>query len=168
MMSGVVFLRPGDAVNDADKVSISRKAAEMSRLIKEMLEEDEDETPDIPLPNVAREPLKRVVEFCEKHADEPMPTISRPLKSVNMTEIVGEWDAYFIDLDDRALFDVILAANYLDIPDLLDLGCAKIASMIKNKTPEEIKERFHIDKNSTPEEDEQVRRENQWIFETDM
>lgn len=167
-MSRIVYLRPGDAISDSDKVRISRKGAEMSRLIKEMLEEDEEDTPDIPLPNVSKEALRKVVEFCEKHAEDPMQPIIRPIKSVNMKEVAGEWDANFIELEDRALFDIILAANYLDIPDLLDLGCAKIASIIKNKTPDEIKERFNIDKNSTPEEDEQVRRENPWIFETDM
>jgi S-phase kinase-associated protein 1 len=164
-MSGLVNLRPGDAQDDKDKVQIARKAAIMSRLIKEMLEEDEEDTPDIPLPNVQKEALLKVVEFCEKHANDPMVPISKPIKSTDMNVIVGEWDANYIDMEDPSLFAVILAANYLDIPDLLDLGCAKIASIIKNKSPDEIKDRFIIEKNSTPEEDEQVRRENPWIFE---
>ena len=37
-----------------------------------------------------------------------------------------------------------MAANYLDIKSLLDLGCAKIASLIKGKTPEEIRQTFNI------------------------
>ena len=160
-----VFLRPVDAADEKDRVVVSRKAAEMSRLIKEMLEEDEDDRPEIPLPNVQRSALLKVAEFCEKHAVDPMPQISRPIKSTDMKVVVGEWDASYIDMEDRELFDVILAANYLDIPDLLDLGCAKIASIIKDKTPDEIKDRFQIDKNSTPEDDEQVRREHPWIFE---
>jgi len=94
-----------------------------------------------------------------------MVQISRPIKSTDMRQIVGEWDAAFIEMEQKMLFDVILAANYMDIPSLLDLGCAKIASMIKNKSPDEIKDLFGIDKNSTPEEDEQIRQENPWIFE---
>merc|ERR1712098_175649 len=37
------------------------------------------------------------------------------------------------------IFKVILAANYMGIKSLLHLGCAKIAALIKGKSPEEIK-----------------------------
>ena len=158
-----VILLPGGA--DNDKIQVSRKAAEMSNLIADMLREDEDDEPEIPLPNVQRVTLEKVVEFCEKHAEDPMPRIVRPIKSADMVEVVGEWDAKFIDLEQTMLFNVILAANYLDLSDLLDLGCAKIASMIKGKTPDEIKDLFHIEKNATPEEEDQIKKENQWIFE---
>ena len=39
----------------------------------------------------------------------------------------------------EVLFELILAANYLDIKSLLDLTCAKVASMIKGKNTEEIR-----------------------------
>merc|ERR1711964_154558 len=37
------------------------------------------------------------------------------------------------------IFKIILGANYMDIQSLLHLGCAKIATLIKGKSPEEIK-----------------------------
>merc|ERR1712098_260703 len=37
------------------------------------------------------------------------------------------------------IFKLILGANYMDIHPLLHLGCAKIATLIKGKSPEEIK-----------------------------
>jgi hypothetical protein len=37
------------------------------------------------------------------------------------------------ELDQEVLSELILAANSMDIPDLLDLTCATIASMIKGK-----------------------------------
>ena len=40
------------------------------------------------------------------------------------------------------LFDIVLAANYLDIKPLLKLGSAKIASLIKGKSIEEIRQFF--------------------------
>jgi hypothetical protein len=52
---------------------------------------------------------------------------------------VPEWDAKFVDIEQETLFELILAANYMDVKSLLDLTCAKVASMIKGKTPEQIR-----------------------------
>ena len=60
---------------------------------------------------------------------------------------------------------LIQAANYLNIKSLLDLTCQTVADMIKGKTPEEIRKTFNIKNDFTPEEEEEVRRENQWAFE---
>ena len=46
------------------------------------------------------------------------------------------WDAEFfgeIKKDQAILFDLILAANYLDIKRLLDLSCLTVTNMIKGK-----------------------------------
>jgi S-phase kinase-associated protein 1 len=125
---------------DGQKVEVARNVAEMSVLIREMLADDEEEdSPEIPLPNVQKDILDKVIEFCKHHVNDPMPEIEKPLKSNNMSEVVPEWDAGFIDVEQPTLFAIILAANYLDLPALLDLSCAKVASMIKGKTPEEIR-----------------------------
>jgi len=60
---------------------------------------------------------------------------------------------------------LLQAANYLNIKNLLDLTCQTVADMIKGKTPEEIRKTFNIKNDFTPEEEEEVRRENQWAFE---
>ena len=54
------------------------------------------------------------------------------------------------------------AANYLDIKPLLDVGCKTVANMIKGKSPEEIRKTFNIQNDFTPEEEDQIRRENEW------
>ena len=82
-----------------------------------------------------------------------------------MTEIVQEWYATFVAVDQEFLFELILAANYMDIKPLLDLTCATVASMIKGKTPDEIQKHFNIDNQLTPEEEAQIREENKWCEE---
>ena len=57
------------------------------------------------------------------------------------------------------------AANYLDIKGLLDLTCQTVADMMKGKSVEEIRKIFNITNDFTPEEEEKVRKENQWAFE---
>ena len=75
------------------------------------------------------------------------------------------WDKDFVKVDDETLFNLILAANYLDIKSLLDLTCKTVADEIKGKTPEEIRVRFNIKNDFTPEEEEEVKRENAWCEE---
>lgn len=61
----------------------------------------------------------------------------------------------------------VQAANYLDIKPLLDVGCKTVANMIKGKSPEEIRKTFNIQNDFTPEEEDQIRRENEWAEEYD-
>ena len=86
----------------------------------------------------------------------------QPLRSANLADIVPEWDAKFVEVEQEMLFELILAANFMDIKSLLDLTCAKVASMMKGKTPEEIRTCFGIKNDFTPEEEAQVREENKW------
>ncbi len=122
-----------------------------SKLIMSMLEdyEETDEPEEIPLPNVNYQTLNNVKEFLE-YQDE-LPEIEKPLKSNNLSECgIPAWYVAYIDKFDKdQLFNIILAANYLDIPTLLDLGCAKVASMIKGKTPDEIRVTFNVPKEET-------------------
>ena len=139
----------------------------MSSIISEMMKDDSDqsEVSEIPLPNVRSDILIKVIEFCTHYKVEPMSEIEKPLKSSNMTEIVQKWYSDFINMDQAMLFDIVLAANYMNIQPLLDLTCAAVAGVIKGKTPEEIRNSFNIINDFTPEEEAQVREENKWCEE---
>lgn len=150
---------------EQEKFTVGKKVAMMSELVKTMAEGDKEEK-EIPLPNVKAAVLKKVVQYMTYHADNPAKEIEKPLKSPNMAEVVSPWDAEFVDVDQELLFELILAANYMDIKPLLDLTCAKVASMIKGKTPEQIRKTFNIQNDFTPEEEEAVRAENKWAEES--
>ena len=146
---------------------VSRGVALMSALVKNMLEgSDESEEINVPLPLVKNDILERVISFCVHHENSPMAEIDKPLKSSNMSENVDEWDAKFIDQPQDIIFELILAANYMDIKSLLDLSCAKVATFVRGKTPEEIRRTFNIVNDFTPEEEAQVREENKWCDDT--
>jgi len=151
---------------EKEKYSVPKKVAVMSELVKTMAEGDKEEKV-IPLPNVKGAVLKKVVEWMKHHVDNPAKEIEKPLKSANLAECVSDaWDAEFVDVDQELLVELILAANYMDIKPLLDLTCAKVASMIKGKTPEQIRKTFNIQNDFTPEEEEAVRQENKWAEES--
>lgn len=132
-----------------------------------MLEEDEDGSPqEIPLLEVDVVAGRVVVAFLRRHERDPLPEIAKPVKSANMSDLVPKWDADLVDgIDQATLFKTILAANFLDVPSLLELGIVKVATMCKGKTPEEIKETFGMDFEVTPEEEREIRARNLWIFD---
>jgi S-phase kinase-associated protein 1 len=82
--------------------------------------------------------LEHVIRFLEHYSDSPFHEIGKPLISANMQVLVGDWYANFVDLEIQFVFKLVQCANYLGIGSLLSLGCAKIASQIKGKTPDEI------------------------------
>ena len=47
------------------------------------------------------------------------------------TDDITPWDKAFMGSDQETIFKLILAANYLDIKNLLDLTCKTVANMIK-------------------------------------
>ena len=84
-------------------------------------------------------------------------------RTSNLAEIVDEWYAKFIDVEKMDdLIDVVVASNFLDIDPLIELSCAKLASLIKGKSAEEIRKKFGIENDFTPEEEAQIREENKW------
>lgn len=70
---------------------------------------DREET-EIPLPNVKSAILKKVIEFMKYHHANPAKEIEKPLKSANMNEVVSEWDANFVEVDQETLFEMILVS----------------------------------------------------------
>lgn len=75
---------------------------------------------------------------------------------------LSEWDQNFVNVDQQTLFEMILAANYLDVKSMLDITCKAVANMIIGKTPEEIRKTFNIKNDFTPEEEEKILKETQW------
>ncbi|XP_021859004.2 SKP1-like protein 1A [Spinacia oleracea] len=156
--------------SDNEEFSVDNNVAVQCQTIKLMIEDDCADNA-IPLPNVTSAILTKVIEYCKKHADASNAAGGSASNAAGGSggggggDELKKWDAEFVNVDQKTLFDLILAANYLDIKSLLDLTCQTVADMIKNKSPEEIREIFHIKNDYTPEEEAEVRKENQWAFE---
>jgi len=150
--------------SDGEKFQISEKAARKSALIKGVIDDYPDD-PEVPLHNVKSGILQKIISYLEYYKDNEPRELERPLPSANFAECVDAWDYQFIELDLEIIFELILAANYMDIRPLMDLSCAKVSSIIKGKSPEEIRKVFNIQNDFTPEEEAQIREENQWCME---
>ncbi|CAI9275737.1 unnamed protein product [Lactuca saligna] len=144
--------------SDGETFEVDEAVAVESQTIKHMIEDDCADS-CIPLPNVTSNILSRVIEYCKKHVETPN------TDDKTAAEDLRSFDAEFVNVDQGILFDLILAANYLNIKNLLDLTCQAVADMMKGKTPEQIRVLFNIKNDFSPEEEAEVRRENAWAFE---
>jgi len=149
-------------VCEGQNFEVDLEVAQQSVILKNMIE-DTGKEGEIPLNNLKIGTLKKIIEFCTHYKDAKMAPIEKPLKTNNLAEVVDKWYSNFIDIEKTdEIIEIVIAANYLDIDPLTELSCAKLASMIKGKSAEEIRKKFGIENDFTPEEEAQIRDENKW------
>ncbi|XP_062227702.1 SKP1-like protein 1 [Phragmites australis] len=158
--------------SDNEAFEVLEAAASMSLTIRHLIE-DGCADGGIPLPNVTAGILAKVLEYCSKHV-AAVAASSEAGSSSNAAdaaaapekeEDLASFDKAFIDVEQDTLYDLLMAANYLEVKGLLDLACQKVADMIKGKTPDAIRQTFKIKNDFSPEQEEKIREENQWAFE---
>ena len=143
------------STGDEQLFEVPRDIAMQSEMIKALLSDIPNVDKPIPIKNVQGKIFSLVINYCTQRVAQP------PLSEAELKER----DEEFVKVDQATLFELILAANYLNIKELLDLLCLTVANMIKGKTPVEIRKTFNIKNDFTAEEEEEVRRENAWSFE---
>ncbi|OLL21632.1 E3 ubiquitin ligase complex SCF subunit scon-3 [Neolecta irregularis DAH-3] len=158
--------------SDGVVISVDREVAERSILIKHMIADVGESEDAIPLQNVTTPVLKKVLEYCDHHRADPVALEEEVDDTRKKSTDIEEWDQKFMQYvlsrihhADEAftIFNLNrIAANYMDIKPLLDVGCKTVANMIKGKSPEEIRKAFNIVNDFTPEEEAQIRKENEW------
>ncbi|OAF65471.1 E3 ubiquitin ligase complex SCF subunit sconC, partial [Intoshia linei] len=148
---------------DGDQFTVDLDVACQSGMIKLMFDAENDgieqgnESEPIPLPKVSGSTLKKIIQWCEYHRhDENVTTTSEIGNRIPKEEVITSWEHEYFKLDQGTMFEIIIAANYLDIKRLLDVSCMVIANMIKGRTPEEIRKHFNI-KNDLTEAEEDMK-----------
>ena len=98
--------------------------------------------------------MKRVFEFITHETNiEPLPDIPRPVPTEHLSDWIPQWFASFINLPLEDVIDIVACANYLDVPTLVELGCAKIGCLMKHKSIPELRGMFGIINDFAPEEE---------------
>ena len=103
--------------SDGEVFPVDVDIARQSVTIKTMLEDlgmDEEDEEVVPLPNVNAAILKKVIQWATYHKDDP-PLPEDDENKEKRTDDICSWDADFLKVDQGTLFELILAANYLDI-----------------------------------------------------
>lgn len=169
-------LVPSDALNEGvEPIIVDYEDVKCSEFINNMVEnaipedEEEEETKDseiidIPLPAVRHEILLHVVEFCKMYREEAMTKPPRPIPwPKRVYELVQhQYAAYVYTRTYALLYEIIHAANYMDILPLLELCLLRIARTFVNKTPEMMQTAFGIQQPFTEEEKKVILEEGRW------
>ena len=122
-----------------EKVKLNYNAHILSELIKNIIISDKSTTEiELNLDNL--DIVKYIIKYLNYHNGKVPASIPKPIRSIKIIDLVeDEWDANFInDMDKDTIVKIILASNYLVVDSLLHLGCAKIATLIKGKSPDEV------------------------------
>lgn len=157
--------------NDNKEFKISRKNAELSGLVKNIIQDfgDGDLSEAINISEVDSHIMELIIEYLNHYAGKAPPEMQRPLKSANLADVFDDWSDKFIaklNIDD--ILDISSAANFMEIQSLLDLALAKVACMCKDKAPDEIFGVFGLKKEDiSKEEVAKIKEENPWM-ETDI
>lgn len=96
--------------------------------------------------------LKKVVEWAKKHKNDGE---LKPGEKVLMTP----WDKKFFKVDQETLFNILLVAHHLGNERLKDVGCQVVAKQISGKSAEEIRKKFGIINDFTPEQEQLIKEE---------
>lgn len=148
--------------SDGIIVAVPRDAVNRMNTIRAMLEELESDEEFIPLDNVNSNDFNHIVEYVIHYQDASPFYPADPDDPVD--EICG-WDLHFVNkLPPLNHASLILAADFLGIPDLVELMATHIAEQMKDKSPEEIRQFYNIVNDLTPEDIEQIDKENEWAL----
>ena len=147
------------------EIEISKKAAELSDLLKNSINDYPNEV-SFPMEELEEKIGEKIKEYLTHFNGVAPPEIEKPLTQNEMKNVTDDWSAGFIDkLSMDELVNLTVAANFLGINSLLDLCCAKIASMCKDKSEDEIFKNFGINEPFTEEDKRKIKEENKWIDE---
>ena len=97
--------------------------------------------------------LKKIIEYLKHYANEEPQKIPKPLPNPDLKSILNEWDYnYIISPPLEDIIDLINAADYMNIQELVDLLSARVASEMTNCSPDEAREKFGVCPDMTEEE----------------
>ena len=150
---------------EGKEFTLSKKSCELSELLKSAINDYPTET-SYPLNELDEKNAELIKEFLSHFNGEAPKEIEKPIQSNEMKNLTDEWSSNFIDkipLED--LTNLTVAANYMGINSLLDLCCAKVASLCKDKSEDEILKTFKITEKFSEEEKNKIKSENKWIEE---
>ena len=139
--------------SDGKIFEVDEKILNTSKFFKELIIDYPQPDQEITINQVDGKNIEKIIEYLKHYENEKPKEIPKPLPNNDLKSILSEWDYNFINpLSIADLIDLINAANFLDIGDLVALTAAKLAAEMLTGTIEEVREKFGIKCDMTEEE----------------
>lgn len=149
-----VILESSDGIRLEKGIEIVKVSKTLANMLLDMDGLDFREN-IIPIPNCDSLVLSNLLRWCELWIQNQ--------NENSETKIDSSWQQEFVsDMDLKMSFDCILASNFLEIDSLLNVLIVKIRGMWESKSVEEIRTNFGIENDFTLEEENQIKRDNEW------
>lgn len=129
---------------------VNKDVAQFSTLLRNAVDKNHEKT--ILCCNTSGKTLEQIVLWLEH-------------EKMYAGELQGEktdWQQKFFNENVQLLFDIVLAAEFLGIPVLLQKGIDEIAKCFVGRSPSEIRESFHITNDLSSAEEKLIQMENEW------
>ncbi|EIJ88052.1 S-phase kinase-associated protein 1 [Nematocida parisii] len=137
--------------SDNVKYTLPKKYYIQSILLTDLIEEVEIPEEGISV-LVESDVLNKIVEYMAEYKHAP----------VNINNIVlTEYDEVFLNIERTLLFKITAAANYLNMPVLLEVCCKYISTILQEKSTQEIRQYLEVEENINNEVS--VEKEYKWM-----
>ncbi|ODM87932.1 S-phase kinase-associated protein 1, partial [Orchesella cincta] len=158
-MSSFILLESSDKQLFRVAVDTARMCGTIAGMLDDLGEQEGDDKVPIPIHAVNAETLDKVLTWAAHHKHD-----AQGVEIAEFAPQVSAWDQSFLDVDQKTLFDLIIAANYLDIKRISALAARKVANTITGKTAEEMRAILGLENDLAPEEVDQIKKENAFLM----
>ena len=138
--------------SDGFLFEVEERCLNNCKFLRDLMNDYPDLDQEIMLNQINKINLQKIIDFLKHYEKEKPKEIPKPLPSGDLKEVLDEWDYNFINpLSIKECIDLLNAANFIDLEELIVLCSAKLASEMLTGTVEEVREKFEW-KNMTDEE----------------
>ena len=143
--------------NDGQIFEVDEKCLEMSKVLKNLANDFPDADAELPTNEVDGKNLSKIIEYLKHYQTEKPKEIQKPLPGPDLKPIISQWDYdYIMPLSLAECIELVNAANFLDITELVNLTSARLAYEMINCSVEEAREKFDIKCDMTEEEIKEI------------
>ena len=142
---------------DGKVFEAEEKCLKNSNFFKGLMNDFPDNDVELEVNQVSSPILSKVIEYLKHYETEKPKEIPRPLTNGDLKQILSKWDYDFIvPMSIEEVIELINAANYLDIIDLVYLAAARLASEMINCGVEEARAKLGIIPDMNEEEIKEI------------